>query len=57
MLTELGQAVIGATEEQAGLEEPAQQNQNAQPKPPPAPAAPPPAPSGGQGGAPVSPSF
>lgn len=40
-LTQLAQAVIGATEEEAGLEDPAQQQQNnqlTQPPPPPAPA-------------------
>lgn len=52
-LTELGKAVIGATEEEAGLEDPAQQQQSASLQPPP----PPPAPSAPGPGAPVSPSV
>jgi len=58
MLSELGQAVIGATEEEAGLEAPPEQGQSS-PMQPPRTATPPPAagPAAPAGGAPVAPSF
>lgn len=60
LLTQLGQAVLGATEEEAGLEDQQQQGkapQQQQPPPPPQPAAPPPAPAATPSSAPVSPSL
>lgn len=56
MLTELGKAVIGATEEEAGLEDPEQQQTSAPAQPPQA-SIPPPASGAPAAGAPVAPSF